>query len=285
MQVRFLQAEKLDLSVIHVYIIILKTIRKGFFMIKRNDLVNFLDSTLKLPDFKSDVSNNGLQVEGNENIERILFGVDACQELFDAAIQTGSQFIFVHHGISWGGGIKRWTGINAKRFSALFRHGISLYAAHLPLDAHPEYGNNTVLSDMIGLEKRKPFFEYSGTHIGFSGVLPQAATCDEIAAIYAENLEITPLLRGPSDRMIRSVAVVSGGGGQDALFAAKEAGCDLLVTGEMEHIMHHIAAELELSVIALGHYASETTGPLAMQKLVGETFDVETLFAEIPTGL
>ena len=254
-------------------------------MIKRNELVDFLDSTLDLPGFRNDVSNNGLQVEGGENIERILFGVDACQELFDAAIETKAQFIFVHHGISWGGGLKRFTGLNARRLSSLFNNGISLYAAHLPLDAHPLYGNNAALADMTGLQERKPFFEYSGVNIGVSGTLPAPGTLDEIASIFAENLEVDPILRGDAGKVIKSVAIVSGGGGQDAIFAAKDAGCDLLITGEMEHVMHHTALESGVSIIALGHYASETTGPLAMQKLIGETFEVETLFAEIPTGL
>ena len=254
-------------------------------MVKRNDLVDFLDKTLRLKNFAGDVSNNGLQIEGGDEVKRILFGVDACQELFDAAIETESQFVFVHHGISWGGGIKRWTGIDAKRFAALFRNGISLYAAHLPLDGHELYGNNACLADMIALNNRKAFFECDGSPIGFSGTLPEPATLDEIAAIFAENLEVEPILRGKSDQLIHSAAIVSGGGGVDSIFEAKAAGCDLLITGEMEHAMHHPAQELGVAVIALGHYASETTGPLAMQKLIGETFPVATLFAEIPTGL
>ncbi len=254
-------------------------------MVNRTELVNFLDKTLDLKSFKADVSNNGLQVEGCEKIERVIFGVDACQELFDTAVETKSQFILVHHGISWGGGIKRWTGTDAKRFATLFNNGISLYAVHLPLDAHAVYGNNAVLADMTGLLDRKPFFEYDGMYIGFSGTLPETATLEEIAAIYAENLEVDPILRGEASKKISRIGIVSGGGGTDAVISAKEAGCDLLVTGEMCHTMHHLALELDVAVIALGHYASETTGPLAMQKLIGETFDVETLFAEIPTGL
>lgn len=254
-------------------------------MVTRNDLVNFLDNTLEIRNFSLDASNNGLQVEGCDEVKRVLFGVDGCQEIFDTAIETDCQFIFVHHGISWGGGIKRWTGIDAKRFAALFKHGISLYAAHLPLDAHPIYGNNACLSDMIGLVDRKPYFEYDGVYLGFSGALPKACTLDEIAATLSEDLEVDPILRGSSDKIIRNVAIVSGGGGVDSIFNAKAAGCDLVITGEMTHAMHHPAMELDVAVIALGHYASETTGPLAMQKLIGETFSVETLFAEIPTGL
>ena len=252
---------------------------------KRDDLVKFLDDVLELSRFSGDVSNNGLQVEGSSNVGRILFAVDGCQEVFDLAVSEKADFIFVHHGISWGGGIKRFTGIDAKRLRTLFKGDISLYAAHLPLDAHPVYGNNAVLSDLIGLEKREPFFVYDGTPIGFHGFLPEAAPLLEVASLLGDALEVEPLLRGKNERLIRHAAVVSGGGGIDALFAAHAAGAELLVTGEMEHIMHHAAQELGIAVIALGHYASETTGVLAMQKLVAEKFSVETIFAEVATGL
>ena len=112
-----------------------------------------------------------------------------------------------------------------------------------------------------------------------------AVTLQEIANDLGGNLETEPILRGDASQIIRKAAIVSGGGGADSIFAAKAAGCNLLITGELEHIMHHPAQELGVAIIALGHYASETTGPLAMQKLISENFDVETLFAEVPTGL
>ncbi|MBR7155896.1 MAG: Nif3-like dinuclear metal center hexameric protein [Lentisphaeria bacterium] len=252
---------------------------------KRDELVKFLDDVLELPRFSGDVSNNGLQIEGCDEVKKLLFAVDGCQEVFDRAVEEKADFIFVHHGISWGGGIKRWVGMDAVRFRTLFGNDISLYAAHLPLDAHALYGNNAVLSDLLGLEKREEFFVYDGVPIGFHGVLPEPAPLFEIAELLGGALEVEPLLRGEHDRIIRRVAVVSGGGGVDSLHAAADAGADLLVTGEMEHIMHHAARELGVAVIALGHYASETTGVLAMQKLVAEKFGIDTIFAEVPTGL
>ena len=252
---------------------------------KLKKLTAFLDNTLKLGDFREDVSNNGLQIEGTEEVKKILFAVDGCQEVFDLAVENDADMIFVHHGLSWGSGMRYFTGINADRFRTLFANGISLYAAHLPLDAHPVYGNNAVLCDMLDLQKRTPFFEYDGVKIGFSGKLPEAVPLKELSAILGENLEVDPLLRGDAGAKIRSVAVVSGGAGVEALFAAKAAGAELLVTGEMEHIMHHVAKELGVSIIALGHYASETTGVLAMQKLIETECGVQTVFAEVPTGL
>ena len=252
---------------------------------KRAELVNYLDNFLELRAFSGDVSNNGLQIEGGVEVRKAVFAVDGCQQTIDFAAKAEADFLFVHHGLSWGGGLKRWTGIDARRFAALFNNGISLYAAHLPLDAHAIHGNNAVLADMIDLQNRQSFFEYDGVDIGFSGTLAEPRSLGKIAGELGDILEVEPLLRGDENEIIRSCAIVSGGGGIDSVFAAASAGCRLLITGEMEHIMHHPAKELGVSIIALGHYASETTGILAMQKLISETFDVETLFAEVPTGL
>ena len=249
------------------------------------ELVNWLDEQLALKRFSGDHSNNGLQIEGKKDVSLAVFGVDACQALFDAAAEAGADFIFVHHGLSWGGGLRRLTGATAKRTSALFCAGISLYAAHLPLDAHPEFGNNARLADMIGLKDRIPFFEYDGCDIGFAGRLPEAAPGEEIAAYLGEKLGIEPAFYGDPDREVTRIAVVSGGGGLDSLEAAASCGCDLLVTGEFEHVMFHPRCELGIGVVALGHYASETTGPRALMRKVGQTFGLETRFIDLPTGL
>ena len=156
---------------------------------------------------------------------------------------------------------------------------------HLPLDAHPEFGNNACLADIVDLQDRTPFFEYAGSKIGLTGTFDHPATLQSLAELLGNKLEVEPLLRGDRQRIIRRAGIVSGGGGLDSLFAAKAENCDLLITGEMVHTMHHPAQELDIAVIALGHYASETTGPLAMQKLVADSLPVETIFAEVPTGL
>ena len=249
------------------------------------ELVGWLDEQLALKQFPGDHSNNGLQVEGKKDVSRAVFGVDACRELFDAAAEAHADFIFVHHGLSWGGGLRRLTGITAGRMAALFGSGISLYAAHLPLDAHPEFGNNARLSDMIGLTDRIPFFEYDGCDIGFAGRLPEAAPGEEIAAYLGEKLGVEPVFYGDPGRKVSRIAVVSGGGGLDSLEAAASCGCDLLVTGEFEHVMFHPCRELGIGVAALGHYASETTGPRALMDKVARTWGLETRFVDIPTGL
>ena len=251
----------------------------------RDELVNYLDRLLDLPAFSGDVSNNGLQIEGKSEVNKVVFGVDGCQQIFDLAVRESADFIFVHHGLSWGGGLKRWVGTDASRFRTLFCNGISLYAAHLPLDAHPVLGNNAVLSNIIGLTEREKFFRYDGVDIGFAGVLPQEMTLKTVADKLALALDCNYLLRGSEERLCRKAAVVSGGGGIDSIFEAAAKGCDLLITGEMEHIMHHAALETGVSVIALGHYASETTGPKALMEHLREKFNLEVCFADLPTGL
>ena len=107
---------------------------------KRDELTKFLDEALDLSAFAEDVSNNGVQVEGRDEVRKAVFAVDASQTLFDEAAKRAADFIFVHHGLSWGANPRRLTGFTARRFGTLFRHGITLYAAHLPLDAAPEFG-------------------------------------------------------------------------------------------------------------------------------------------------
>lgn len=250
-------------------------------MITRNELVSFLDECLKLKDFSGDYSNNGLQIEGNDIVKKAIFGVDACQALFDAAVERNADFIFTHHGISWGSEPRLWTGITAKRFSTLFRNNISLYGAHLPLDANEVYGNNKVLADIAELENLEKCCRYAGCDIGFCGVNQKQYTVEAIAEKYSATLPKQPVIYGKASVIPAKVTVVSGGGGMDALLAAVSNGSELLITGEMEHIMYHPSLEHNITVLALGHYSSETTGPRAVCELVKKTFGIDAEFVDI----
>ena len=252
---------------------------------KLENLVSYLDNLLALDKFSRDASNNGLQVEGNAEVTRAVFGVDACQELFDAAAEKKADFIFVHHGMSWGSEPRRFSGIVAKRLSTLFQNGISLYAAHLPLDAHPEVGNNAQLADMIGLKELTPFFEYSGVDIGFSGVLKTAVSCHFLAEHLGKKLSVEPVIYGDAQREVSKIAIVSGGGGLGGLEDAYVRNCDLLITGEFDHTMYHPRKEMNVNVISLGHYASETVGPCAVMQRIKENFNIPVEFINIPTNL
>lgn len=249
------------------------------------DLINFLDTTLRLSAFPGDHSNNGLQVEGTNQIHKIIFAVDGANQVFEYAAQRKADFIFVHHGLSWGSEPRRLIGVDAKRFRTLFCNNLNLYAAHLPLDAHPQFGNNAALCDLLGLSNRQPFFHYEGVDIGFLGTLPEKRTFEELGNEIGAKLKTKPLFAGLKEKLISKVAVVSGGGGLEAVAAAKACQAEALITGELTHVMSHYISEAEIGVIALGHYASETTGVLALMEIVKEKFDIECEFADFPTGL
>ena len=249
------------------------------------ELTAYLDERLRIRDFPGDVSNNGLQVEGRAEVRKAAFAVDASLELFERAAERDADFIFVHHGLSWGAEPRRLIGAAARRYGELFKRGISLYAAHLPLDAAPGFGNNAVQADMIGLRELRPFFRYAGAEIGFSGELETPETLGALRSLLESRLGCRAYVSGAEERPCRRIAVVSGGGGLEAVNEAASLGADLLLTGELTHVMYHYALESDVVVLALGHYASETTGPRALMELVGSELDMETEFIDIPTGL
>jgi len=256
--------------------------------VSRFELARFLDTILELGAWPDDPSNNGLQFAGADAVTRAIFAVDASAELFRIAAERGAQFLFVHHGISWGSGIRRIDGILAGRITLLARNGISLYAAHLPLDAHPRFGHNARLADMIGLTDRSTFGSYHGKAIGFRGVLPEETT----PAALAERLDRALPSSGPwrivgdQGQTVRSVGVISGGGAWPELFddiALDHIDC--LVTGEATHEVYHPAKETGTAILTLGHYRSETPGVFAVMDLVKSKYGIEAEFVDLPTNL
>ena len=258
-------------------------------MAELKEITKFLDSLLSLQDFHSDSSNNGLQFEGSRQVFKAVFGVDSSNALFCTAADLDADFIFVHHGISWGGSLKRITSLDARRVSLLAASSMSLYAAHLPLDAHKELGHNILLARMLGMEDPLPFARYDGSYIGYHGKLPRTMTLKEIAALYDEKLPSEGKIRyfGDGAGKIDHVGIVSGGGDfPEAFIEGFELGIDCLISGEMGHTAFHYAAESSMSVAALGHYRSETPGVLAVMEKVKAHFpDVEVEFVDLPTNL
>ena len=256
-----------------------------FDMAELKKITEYLDALLELPKFAGDASNNGLQVEGVENVGKIVFAVDASLALFEAAADADAEMVFVHHGLSWGDGFKRLRGMDAARFAVLFSNGISLYAAHLPLDAHPEIGHNAVLARGLGLSNRVMFAEYAGTEIGVAGELPREHSAAEVAELVKSRLGLTTTLFGDRQDGIKRVGVISGGAGSDGVSAAVEADLDCLITGELGHSSWHVALESGIAVLAGGHYQTEKPGVLSVMEKLASEFDVETEFIDIPTGL
>ncbi len=251
-------------------------------------LNSFLNEKLNLAGFPGDASNNGLQFEGSGVVTRAVFGVDSSAALFSAAADADADFVFAHHGISWGGSLKRIAGVDASRISILAANGISLYAAHLPLDAHPEIGHNILMANLLKLQKIESFGNYGGYRIGFCGTLKRAMKIADLADFFNENLpsEGDLSIVGDENLKAKKIGIVSGGGAFPELFSEmKASGIDCLVTGEIGHSAYHYALETGIPVVAMGHYRSEIPGVLAVKELVENSFpDISCAFIDIPTG-
>ncbi|HID43156.1 MAG TPA: Nif3-like dinuclear metal center hexameric protein [Archaeoglobaceae archaeon] len=249
---------------------------------KLEEIVNFLDEFLKIKEWE-DRSMNGLQVEGKNQVGRIAFAVDACIETFREAKKANADMLVVHHGIIWGG-INSVRGLVMRRLKFLLENEISLYAAHLPLDAHPEVGNNAELLRIVGARIEKPFGIYHGKEIGYSGILSKSKKLEDIKKILDLKLGVdSRVLKFGKDR-VKKIAAVSGGGAF-AVPEAGEKGIELFITGEAEHNAYHAANESSLNVIFAGHYTTETLGVRALMRILAERFDVEVEFIDVPTSL
>ncbi|RKZ06547.1 Nif3-like dinuclear metal center hexameric protein [bacterium] len=246
-------------------------------------IVSFLDDYLSVDAFRLDSSLNGLQVEASSTVKRAAVAVDASERSIRAAARKKAELLIVHHGIFWSCPTPI-TGVIAARIKLLFSKGVSLYAAHLPLDCNEEVGNNAVFARLLSLSDPKPFGDYKGVKIGVAGNLRKPVTINALAARVRRSIggliQLFPF--GPAK--INRVGIVSGDG---ASFAeeASETGCDVLITGESSHSAYHTAAESGISLICAGHYATETLGVRELAGVLTDRLGIETLFIDIPTGL
>lgn len=250
---------------------------------KREELVEHLDGYLRVGEIE-DKSQNGLQVEGPEEVTKVAFAVDACLASFQEAVAEGAQLLVVHHGLFWSES-KLLTGVHFRRVRALLEGGCGLYAVHLPLDAHPEVGNNAEIARLLRLSDLRPFGEYHGEEIGMQGSLDPPLDVPTFIGRLVEALGRPPIRvldHGPAE--IQRVGCVSGGAASMMDQAAAE-GLDAYVTGETSHGSYHEAVEWELNVFFAGHYATETTGVKALARHVEDKMGVQTVFLDIPTGM
>jgi dinuclear metal center YbgI/SA1388 family protein len=249
---------------------------------KRVELVAYLNEFLDVQAIQ-DRSNNGLQVEGAGEVERVALAVDAGLAAFEGARLAGAQMLIVHHGLFWSEPVMI-TGIHRRRLEVLLEAAISLYAVHLPLDFHGEVGNNATLARWLALEETGGFGDYKGHPAGIAGTLPAELSLEAFTA------QVVEAVGEPVDRVwpfgrsrVRRVGIVSGGAGF-LVDQAAAAGVDVYLTGEVNHNVYHQAQELGLNVIFGGHYATETAGLKALAEHLAERFDLETTFLDLPTG-
>jgi dinuclear metal center YbgI/SA1388 family protein len=246
----------------------------------RDELIAFLDELLDAPAF-DDYGPNGLQVIGRAEVRRVVTGVSAHRELFERAAAAGADMVLCHHGLFWGSG---HTTIDARmkgRLEPLFAADMSLAAYHLPLDAHPEVGNNAIICDRLELRRGEPFGEARGRPIGFVGHAEPEIALEALAERCCSLFGRDPLVFAGDGRALRRVGIMSGGGGS-SLHDAIRLGLDAFVTGEPEEPAMADARESGVAFLACGHYASETFGVRRLGELLAEHFGVEHDFVEVP---
>lgn len=247
-------------------------------------LVTYLDQYLRateVPDYPNAL--NGLQVDRQgAEVRRIAVAVDAAQATIDRAVAEGADLLIVHHGLFWDGN-QRVTGRRYARLRALMQADVALYAAHLPLDVHPEVGNNAVLARALGIEPRGSFGEYRGMAVGVWGEMEEIrreALCARLDALLGGRVKLVP---GGPER-VRRVGVITGGAGGSVGDAAA-LGLDAFVSGEGAHHNYFDAEEGGINLLLGGHYATETWGVRALAEHLEQRFGLPWTFLDHPTGL
>ena len=246
-----------------------------------SDIVSALDELLDPGAFR-DLGPNGVQVPTPRAITRVVCGVSAQLELIERAVELDAELVLVHHGLFWEFQPTGLTPVLAQRLRALFRHDVALAAYHLPLDAHPEVGNNAILAGSLGCERHEPFGAFRGTPIGRMGTfagegVPAPELFDRVREVTGR--EPTVFDGGPA--RVRRIGIVSGSAA-DALPEAVSLGLDAFLTGEpREHVMAD-SREAGIHFIAAGHYATETFGVRRLGEWLTERFGVEAVFVDLP---
>lgn len=246
------------------------------------ELTSYLDEYLRIhdvPDYGGAL--NGLQVESAGGVERIAVAVDATQATIDIAARSGADLLLVHHGLFWDGN-QPLTGRRYRRIRALLTAEMAVYSAHLPLDVHPEVGNNAVLARELGVAIEGTFGEYKGSAVGVWGSLElrREALAARLDSVLGTRVQMIP---GGPER-IRRVGIITGGAG-DQVRAARAVGLDAFITGEGAHHNYFDAEEGGVNLFFGGHYATEVWGVRALGEHLQRRFDLPWTFIDRPTGL
>ena len=239
-------------------------------------ITNYIDGLLNSKSF-NDYSPNGLQVEGKAEIRKIVTGVSATQAFIEVAIEKEADAILVHHGWFWDKEDPRIVGMKYKRLKLLLDHNISLLAYHLPLDAHPELGNNAQLAKRLDIEI-EDVMDKQG--VGNFGRLPEYISLEQLGENIEKSLVRKPMLIRGGDHAIRKVAWCTGGA-QNWISKAAEAGVDAYISGEISEHTVHVAREMGVHYIAAGHHATERYGAMALGEHVAAKFGLQNEFVDI----
>jgi dinuclear metal center YbgI/SA1388 family protein len=257
------------------------------------ELTEHLDQFLRIKEIPDEVNAvNGLQVENSGAIGSLIAAVDASQATIDSVVasldpEKAPPLLLVHHGLLWDGNVPL-TGRRYRRMSALLQHDVALYSAHIPLDVHPEVGNNAVLAERLGMRVQGWFGNYRGLPMGVWGELPGSVPSRESLTLELDRIlhtlkGSTTLIPGGPERPSR-VGIITGAAG-NMISQARETGIDTFITGEGPHHTYFDAMEWGINLVYAGHYATETLGVQALASDLADRFDLEWEFHDHPTGL
>ncbi|WP_199611697.1 Nif3-like dinuclear metal center hexameric protein [Flocculibacter collagenilyticus] len=247
--------------------------------INRNELQRYLTDLLKPWEVK-DFCPNGLQVEGTDSIRKIITGVTASEALIDKAIEMNADAILVHHGYFWKGEHQPITGMKKTRIKKLIENDINLFAYHLPLDVHPELGNNVQLAKLLDIQNIEGLEQGPGPSIPLKGEFTNPISLDELTQRIESTLSRKPLVNSGGNFDIKTVAWCTGGG-QSYIDLAAQQGIDCFITGEASEQTIHSSNEQRIHFIAAGHHATERYGAKSLGEHLTETFELDVQFIDI----
>jgi len=251
-------------------------------MVSLDELVAYLDQELKtdsIPDYPG--AMNGLQLANSGQVGRVVAAVDASLPVIEAAAKGGPGLLIVHHGMFWQG-VQPVTGAWYRKLKIAMDAGLAIYSSHLPLDIHPELGNNILLAKAIGLQNPEPFFDQKGIPIGLRG--SWAGTRQDLVNTLQAELGGPVHLCPGGPEQISKIGIITGGAGGEVVKVAAS-GVDSFITGEGPHWSYPLAEELALNVFYGGHYATETSGVKAIAERIAKLFSISWAFHDHPTGL
>jgi dinuclear metal center YbgI/SA1388 family protein len=248
--------------------------------ISRNEFEHYLNQILK-PELIKDFCPNGLQIQGRDIIKKVITGVTASQALIDNAIEEKADAIVVHHGYFWKNESYVIRGMKHKRIKALLDNNISLFAYHLPLDIHPELGNNAQLAKLLDINVTGPLELGNTLSVAIQGEFSTAISATSFSERINQQLNRECLhIKAPSNKPIKTIAWCSGGG-QNYIELAAEQGIDAFLSGEVSEQTTHVAREMDIHFFAAGHHATERYGAMALGEYLKKELSLDITFIDI----
>jgi len=252
-------------------------------MAKLNEIIEYLDKELQIasiPDYSGAL--NGLQLKNDGEVTKVGSAVDASLPTIQKAIEAGIDLLIVHHGMFWHGA-QKLVGAQYEKIKLAMDANLAIYSAHIPLDVHPQYGNNAILAEEIGMDSPQSFHIWKGIQLGLKQRLDTTfeSLVDKVKAAVEADIHFC---KGSANDAVGMVGVITGGAGSE-LQAMAEEGINTFITGEGPHWSYPLAEELGVNIIYGGHYATETFGVKRMMEVLAEQFSLSKCFVFHPTGL